>query len=250
MEHVRQRRVTLLDCPVDALTMAEAVRWVVLAARMGEPRRIAVLNANKLHMMRRDLVLRDIVASSALVIPEWAAVWGVRQTTGRSIPHVGGLMLARALLPAAEQHGLRLFLLGARSSVVETLAERIRTEYPRLAIAGWQHGYFQQDEEADVVGRIASSRADLLLVALGSPRQEQWIARLQPACGVPVALGVGGSFDVLSGIKRDTPPWARGRGLEWLYRLSHDPMAYGRRYLVTNSWFVWAVLRAKLARTR
>jgi N-acetylglucosaminyldiphosphoundecaprenol N-acetyl-beta-D-mannosaminyltransferase len=102
------------------------------------------------------------------------------------------------------------------------------------------------DIEAAALAEIEAARPDMLFVAFGSPRQEQWIAQHCHQLGVPVSIGVGGTFDVLAGIKPDAPAWARGRGLEWLTRLAQDPRAYARRYLVTNTWFVWQVVKARL----
>ena len=96
--------------------------------------------------------------------------------------------------------------------------------------------------------QIKTSRSDFLLVAMGTPKQELWIARHKAELGVPVTMGVGGSFDVLAGLKTDTPSWARGHGLEWLYRLALDPRNLWKRYLLTNPWFVYRVLRERLGR--
>jgi N-acetylglucosaminyldiphosphoundecaprenol N-acetyl-beta-D-mannosaminyltransferase len=153
------------------------------------------------------------------------------------------------LLEAAEHHRLSVYLLGSSGDVVEELAVRLGRERPALPVAGWHHGYLDDEGWEGVVAEIGEARPDLLFVAMGSPLQEQRIAEL--ACRLPtlrVAMGVGGSFDVLSGRKKDAPAWARGRGLEWLYRLAQDPRRLWRRYLVTNGWFVAAVLRQWLAR--
>lgn len=85
-------------------------------------------------------------------------------------------------------------------------------------------------------------KPDMLFVAMGSPKQEYWIEDHAKELGVPVAMGVGGSFDVLAGLKKDTPAWARGNGLEWLYRLMLEPKAYWKRYLICNPWFIWKVI--------
>ena len=149
-------------------------------------------------------------------------------------------------MPFAEQRCLRPFLLGAAPNVVTQLVDQLRTKYPGLHIAGFHHGYLTTPAlEKHVVEQIRESGADALFVAMGSPAQELWIDRHKNEMGVPVSIGIGGSFDVLSGQKPDTPAWARGHGLEWLYRLAQNPRAYAKRYLVTNAWFVSAVLRAK-----
>ena len=238
-------RVSILGTLVDNLTLPEALAWV--GARIearGAPALVAPVNANKYWLMSRSPRLRDIVAAAGLVVPEYAVVWA-GQVLGTPLKeHLGGIMLLQALLAEASDQGYRLFFLGARPPVVETMVERIRRRRPRLQIAGWHHGYFQGRDE-QIVELIRASRADVLFAALGVPRQEFWLDQHLRRLAVPVAMGVGGSFDVLAGVKRDAPGWARGHGLEWLYRLWQQPSAYWRRYAVTNPWFVVQVLRAK-----
>jgi N-acetylglucosaminyldiphosphoundecaprenol N-acetyl-beta-D-mannosaminyltransferase len=212
---------------------------------------IVVVNANKLYQMAGSDDLRRIVTSAELIIPEWAMVWAARRLGLPPLVHSGGLLVARAFLPFAEAHGLRPFFLGATPETMAALVARVQQDYPRLEIAGAHHGYLSDPEvEARVIDQIHRTAPDVLFVGMGSPAQERWIAARRDTLGVPVSIGIGGSFDVLSGRKPDTPAWARGRGLEWLYRLEQDPMAYGRRYVVTNSWFVVQVFKAILRGSR
>jgi N-acetylglucosaminyldiphosphoundecaprenol N-acetyl-beta-D-mannosaminyltransferase len=159
-----------------------------------------------------------------------------------------GISLFRRLLEVAPEKGWSVYLLGAKPEVVAALVERLRRERPGLRIAGHRHGFMSAEEESAVVAEIARARPDLLFVAMGSPRQEYWLEQFGAATGARVTLGVGGSFDVLAGVKRDTPDWARGRGLEWLYRLWLDPRNLWKRYLITNSWFLWRVFSERLRR--
>jgi N-acetylglucosaminyldiphosphoundecaprenol N-acetyl-beta-D-mannosaminyltransferase len=239
-------RIMVLGCPVDRLTIPEILEWIASAVERKRPSAIAVVNANKLHQMARDPELRSIVSTAELIIPEWAMVWAARRLKLPPLIHSGGLPVARAFLPFAEERGLRPFFLGAKQEVIDALGARLRRDFPRLQIAGMHHGYLNDPAvEASALGEIRRAAPDVLFVAMGSPAQERWIAAHKAELGVPVSMGIGGSFDVLSGAKPDTPSWARGRGLEWLYRLALDPPAYARRYLVTNTWFVTQVLKAK-----
>jgi N-acetylglucosaminyldiphosphoundecaprenol N-acetyl-beta-D-mannosaminyltransferase len=236
---------------VDRLTIPETLAWMADAIEQKARATIAVVNANKLHQMAHDPELRSIVTAADLIVPEWAMVWAARRLRLPPLVHSGGLLVAKAFLPFAEARGLRPFFLGARPDVVEALATRLQRDYPRLQIAGVHHGYLRdRATEAAALERIQRAAPDVLLVGMGSPAQERWIAAHRDALAVPVSIGVGGTLDVLSGVKADTPSWARGRGLEWLYRLALDPPAYARRYLVTNTWFVGQVLRARADRRR
>ncbi|HKG22840.1 MAG TPA: WecB/TagA/CpsF family glycosyltransferase, partial [Blastocatellia bacterium] len=108
---------------------------------------------------------------------------------------------------------------------------------------GYRNGYFGAQESERIAGKIKESGADLLFVAMGSPAQEYWISSILRPAGVRFALGVGGSFDHLSGLARRAPAWMQSAGLEWLYRLMREPRRLWRRYLVGNSLFVWLVLK-------
>ena len=219
------------------------------AAREGKPRRIAVVNANKLFLMGRDARLKAIVQQSDLIVPEWAVVWGARRLGLSGVCHSGGLLISKALIPFAAETGLRVFFFGGTPDVVEALVQRVTTAQPRLEVAGYHHGYVGDAVGlAEVRRLISDARPDVLLVAMGSPAQEYWICDHAQPLGVPVSMGVGGSFDVLSNRKKDTPQWARGRGLEWLYRTVQSPRTHAKRYLVTNTWFLWQVFKARLVR--
>jgi N-acetylglucosaminyldiphosphoundecaprenol N-acetyl-beta-D-mannosaminyltransferase len=246
----RPARTEIAGVPVDRVDMAGAVGVVRRVIEAGERCRILVVNANKAWLARRDGRLRGMLAAAELVIPEWAMVWAAERLGRAGVHHVGGITLMVRLLEEAEGSGWTVYLLGARPEVVEALASRLRRERPALRLVGWHHGYLDATGDARVRAELATLRPDLLFVAMGSPLQEYWIDGVWGEPGPRVALGVGGSFDVLAGLKRDAPGWARGRGLEWLYRLAQDPRRLWRRYLVTNGWFVWTVWRERLARRR
>jgi N-acetylglucosaminyldiphosphoundecaprenol N-acetyl-beta-D-mannosaminyltransferase len=241
--------VSFLGCPVSRLSVSQTLEWMETAIAGKKPCQIAVVNANKFYLMSRDARLREIVRQSALVVPEWSVVWGAMKLGLPPLNHSGGILLAQKFIPYAARKGIRTYFLGARQETVEALVSKLKSDHPKLAIAGYHHGYLATPEiEASVIEDIRRSRPDVLFVAFGSPKQELWIDANMKSLDVPVSIGVGGSFDVLSGLKQDTPEWARGKGLEWLYRIAQNPRAYAKRYLVTNTWFVWQVLKEKYKR--
>jgi N-acetylglucosaminyldiphosphoundecaprenol N-acetyl-beta-D-mannosaminyltransferase len=243
----RPARLSVLGCPIDRLTIPETMTWMSEAIASRRPQTIAVVNANKLYQMAHNDEFRAIVTSADLIIPEWAMVWAARRLKLPPLVHSGGLLVARAFLPFAEERGLRPFFLGARPETIQALQKRLRTEHPRLKVAGAHHGYLSDPAvEASTIAMIQEARPDVLFLAMGSPLQERWLARHRAALNVPVSIGIGGALDVLSGVKPDSPSWTRGRGLEWVYRMALDPAKYARRYAVTNSWFVAQVLKAIL----
>lgn len=240
-------RIRFLGCPVDSLDRQALLRtvaeWVVLRV----PRRITVLNANKLWQMSHDMRLWRVVVESDLIIPEWSVVWGAARLGLRGLHFLPGIEIVREILRHAEQTGISVYFLGAREQPLSRMIISIKEAYPLLRISGWHHGYLASAQLLrDALEDIRIAHPDILFVGMGSPRQEYFIAEHQKNLNVPAAMGVGGSFDVLSGDKRDTPDWARGRGLEWLYRLAQEPRAYWKRYLITNPWIVYQVMKARI----
>jgi N-acetylglucosaminyldiphosphoundecaprenol N-acetyl-beta-D-mannosaminyltransferase len=170
---------------------------------------------------------------------------------GRVLGHpirdnVNGTDLFPRLCQALVGSGRKMYLLGGRPGVPEAVAKWVTTYFPGVRVCGVRDGYFRPHEEAAVVQEIADSDADLLLVALGAPRQEQWIARHKNQLGCKVAIGVGGLFDFYSGRIPRAPYWMRKRGLEWVYRLWQEPRRLAKRYLIGNPLFLWRLVRAAL----
>jgi N-acetylglucosaminyldiphosphoundecaprenol N-acetyl-beta-D-mannosaminyltransferase len=239
-------RIELLEFPVDSVSMEDALDRVDEFVASRQPHQIMVSNANKLWQMHRNPRLAAIMRKADLVIPEKAVVIGAAVLGTPLKAHVGGSMLAEALLPHSEKMGHSIFFLGARQAVLESLVEKVRRTNPGLRIAGYHHGYFRPHGEEELRSAIRAAKPDILLVALGSPLQEYWIHDHVRELGVPVSIGVGGTFDVLAGIKKDAPPWVRKCSIEWLYRLVQDPRNLWKRYLTTIPWFLYAVLTVKI----
>lgn len=236
-------RITFLETKVDNLETQDALNWMGTRIKERNPGSIAVVNANKFWHMSRDKRLKQFVQTAELVIPEWAVVWGAARLGTPLKSYVAGVVLLQAAIPWAEKNGYRPYFLGAKPDVISALASRLSSDFPNLKPAGFHHGYLQtESEKQKVLDEISKSKPELVFVAMGSPQQEYWMTENAKALQIPVCMGVGGSFDVLAGIKKDTPSWARGNGLEWLYRLAQEPKAYWKRYLLSNPWFVGQVL--------
>jgi N-acetylglucosaminyldiphosphoundecaprenol N-acetyl-beta-D-mannosaminyltransferase len=154
-----------------------------------------------------------------------------------------GIELTMALMGEAEKHGWRVFLLGASPEVNAKAAEVLQQKHPRLVLAGAQHGFFGPEAEGEILSGIRSAAPDILLVALGVPRQELWSRRHQGELGVPVAIGVGGTLDVLAGRVQRAPRWMQRLNLEWLYRLYKEPWRWRRMLALPR--FVGAVLKER-----
>ncbi len=122
-------------------------------------------------------------------------------------------------------------------------SREIRALHPGLAIAGYRHGYYDESDEHVIATEIAAARPDMLFVAMSSPRKEYFLARHRETIGVPFTMGVGGSIDVIAGVRKRAPSVFQRLGLEWLFRLLQEPRRLARRYATTNTRFVLLVLR-------
>lgn len=237
-------RFQFLGYPIHRTSLPEAVTWA--CTRKGQdPAVIVVVNANKLWLAGREPALAAYMRGADLALPEYSVVWGARVLGLPPLEPVYGVSFARALLRYAGEHGVRVFLLGGRAEVAASLPARLQQAIPGLQLAGVHHGYIDSPAlNEEVIGRINASQADVLLVGMGSPRQELWIQANRARLRVGSLAGVGGSLDVLAGAKEDLT-WARGTGFEWLFRLLQQPGRYWKRYLVTNPWFLWQIARER-----
>jgi N-acetylglucosaminyldiphosphoundecaprenol N-acetyl-beta-D-mannosaminyltransferase len=239
------QRASFLDQSFDQVDMAEAVdqclRWCSDAQR---PRILLTLNASILVRMRSDDRLRDACAAGDLVVPDGVPVVWASRLTGASLKaRVAGIDLMQRLLEAADTHRLRIYFLGARQEVLDTLIRDCKGRYPGIQVVGSRNGYFSLAEEAHVIRQIEVSSADILFVGMPTPFKECWCEEHRDSLGARVIVGVGGSFDVLAGYIPRAPRWMQATGLEWCWRLIMEPRKLWKRYLVTNSLFVWYVLR-------
>jgi len=231
----------LLGLSFDAVTMETAVaRCLDFCRAPRTPHTVITANASHLCMMRRDPELARACRAGHLILADGMSVlWSLR-ASGRRIPErVTGVDLMARLLAAAGQHKLRVYFLGARREVIMALVEQTRVQYPGIEIAGFKDGYFRPDDHLKIVEEIRASKADLLFVGMPTPFKETWCERHRERLNVPVIIGVGGSFDVLAGFIRRAPRWVQSLGLEWLWRLLMEPRKLWKRYLITNSEFIW-----------
>jgi N-acetylglucosaminyldiphosphoundecaprenol N-acetyl-beta-D-mannosaminyltransferase len=159
---------------------------------------------------------------------------------------VTGIDLFERLVEHAARREWSVYFLGAREESVRGTVERLKSRRAELKVAGYHNGFFAASESDAIADAIKQSAADLLFVAMGSPAQEIWIASQLARTGVHFALGVGGSFDHLSGLAIRAPQWMQHAGLEWLYRLMREPRRMWRRYLIGNSKFISMVVSQRI----
>ena len=222
-------RVNILGVDVDAVTMAEAVDVVRRAMDTRAGVMVATANAEMLMRATHDEELHRILNASALVVPDGAGtVWAARHL-GHAMPErVAGYDLAQELLRCAPAEGRRVYFFGSAPGVAEKAKAKAEQLYPGIEIVGVRNGFFSPADNAAIIAEIRAARPDLLLVALGVPKQEKWIAAHLAELDVPVAIGVGGTLDVMAGVMKRAPYWMQRAKLEWLFRGLMQPKRAGR----------------------
>jgi N-acetylglucosaminyldiphosphoundecaprenol N-acetyl-beta-D-mannosaminyltransferase len=242
------RSIDVLGCRVDDLTMDEAVAECERLILAGRPAQVVTPNAEIVVAAGRHPELRDLINRSALSIPDGAGLLLAGRLLATPLrEQVTGTDLCYRLAALAAARGYRLFLLGAGPGVAAAAAAALRRRHPDLEVAGTFAGRAGPEGDAETRAAVAAAgRVDVLMVAYGAPRQERWIARNQAALGVPLALGVGGVFDFMSGRVPRAPAWLRRAGFDWLYRLVRQPWRWRRQLALPR--FVWLVARSAVRR--
>ena len=242
----------ILGIRVDETTMAAALDFLAaticahqIRAHQEDVRmrRVVTLNPEGLSLAAADTAFAKIVENADLVTADGAGLlWAARQL-GHPLPErVTGIDFMLRACARAAQEGWRVYLLGAKPGIAEAAAAKLQEQYAGLKISGLHHGYFA-DMEDEVIEQINAARPDLLFVALGLPAQERFCATYQQHIKAAVAIGVGGSFDVLSGKIKRAPLFMQRLRLEWLWRLLLQPSRLPRMMVLPK--FMWKVIKSK-----
>lgn len=232
-------------------TLKEAVDTIVALAGQKAGENIFFINPHCLNIARNHPVYARILRDTRYVYPDGSGIVMACQMLNTPLKeNVNGTDLFPKLCVEAEALQLRLYLLGGREGVAETMRQKLLAEYPKLQFAGLQHGFFKPEERDQVIAAINQSGADILLVAMGVPGQEIWLFEQRDKLTVPVRLGVGGLFDFYSGRIPRAPLWLREIGMEWTYRLLMEPTRMAKRYLIGNVVFLYHVMLEKRRRGR
>ncbi len=221
-------RQKVLGYPVDVVDQELALSVIESAWQNGKGLHIVTLNAEMVVAAQQDAELDRIIRHAHLIIPDGAGiVWAVR-LAGQNIYRLPGIELAAAALERAGQSGRSVALIGGRDEIVSRLAHDLPMRYPGLKVSGYHHGYFTIDEAESIVDDLSRHNPELVLVALGVPKQEYFIDRFASQFPHAVIIGVGGSFDVWAGQVKRAPALMRRLHLEWLYRLATEPWRWRR----------------------
>ena len=223
-------KVNVLGVLIDSVTMDEAVSKITTFVEEKGPHLVVTANPEMVMGARSDQLLEEILQRAQLVVADGIGVVWASRVLDRGVPQrVPGIELMESVLAQAAELGWRVFLLGGEEGIAEKASNAMREAFPGLNIVGTHHGFFRPgDEEEALLQHIKDSNPQVLFIALGVPRQEKWAAAHLAELKIPVAMGVGGSFNVWAGVDKRAPRWVRRIHLEWLYRLIRQPWRIGR----------------------
>lgn len=244
--------IEMMGVKIHNLDCEQAINWIQTSAEDKEQvSRLAFVNPDCLNRAFVNPEYKYAVSRFDRVFADGIGVHiGCGMLGVAMKDNLNGTDLFPRICELAQAECLTLYLLGGKPGITDKVVKNLVRQYPSLKIAGHQHGYFSEEDTSRVIGDINQSAADILLVAMGAPRQELWIDNNFNALRVGLALGVGGLFDFVSETMPRAPIWMREIGLEWVYRLYQEPARMWRRYIIGNPVFLYRVWKSKRIKSR
>lgn len=244
----KKHQANIMGCQIDLVSLSQALEEIkTLIKHKKPPAQIITINAEILYEAARDSKLRTVINDAQMVTPDGiGVVWAARQLGYKPQGRVTGIELVEAVCQEGANAGWKLFFFGAAPGVAEQAAVTLGQKFPGLKVVGAINGYFAPEDTANIIVSIKESAPDLLLVGLGAPRQEYWINDYKEQLQIPVCIGIGGSFDVIAGLKKRAPAFMIKLNLEWLYRLISEPSRIKRQLALPK--FVLLILKEKYRR--
>lgn len=240
-------KIQILNTKIHNLSAQETLEKIERAIRDKKQIHHVVVNAGKIVAMQTDLELQNSVNRSDLINADGQAVVWASKFLGKPLKErVAGIDLMESLVKVAHIKKHKIFFLGAKEEVVKAVVDKYSVEFSPDIIAGYRNGYFDRTEEKKIAEQISRSEANILFVAISSPTKENFLYRNKKALHtVNFIMGVGGSFDVVSGRLKRAPVWLQNAGLEWFFRFAQEPKRMWKRYLIGNTKFILMVLKER-----
>jgi len=255
-------RIKLFQVGIDQVDNQETIQKIEEFIVSKKPHQIVTPDTLAVLRAKKDTEYHAILKSADLVTPDGAGILWAATTLNYPLPErVTGIDIIHNICQLSAKKGYSLYLLGSYPGVAGEAALNLTKKYPGIKISGTHHGYFgcedsqncedvkngnndKNKEEEEVITKIKENRPDILLVGMGVPKQEKWISKNLEKLDVPVCMGIGGSFDVLSGRIPRAPLWMQRHGMEWVYRSIKQPNRAFRTLALF--YFIWLVIVGKI----
>lgn len=239
-------RITILDTTIDVLGVQDTIDLVEKYVITKTPLHLMGVNADKINEIRSNERLKQIVNNCGIINADGASVIMASKFLGKPLPErVAGIDLMNSLVALSAKKNYSIYLLGAKQEIVEKTAEVLKDKYIDLKIVGFHNGYFKKSDWPDISIELKQLKPDFIFVGITSPLKEYLIEFLQNDGNSGVFMGVGGSFDVISGKIQRAPLWMQKSGLEWLFRVIQEPRRLFIRYFLGNGKFIKDILEEK-----
>ena len=242
----KNKRITILDTVIDVLDTKETIELVEMYVKTKTPLHLMGVNADKINEVNKNELMKEIVNKCGIINADGASVILASKYLKKPLPErVAGIELMQDLVKLAEEKKYSIYLLGAKQNVVDETAQVLLNRHPNLIIKGVHNGNFKEEEWPNISKDIKNKKPDFVFVGITSPTKEYLIEFLQNNGNNCVFMGVGGSFDVISGNIPRAPKWMQRCNLEWLFRVMQEPKRLFKRYFVGNVKFIKAIIKEK-----
>lgn len=236
--------VPIYGLQVSKMNMDDTVEYLEQSIKKGKPQQIITANPIMIMTALEQPAYMQVMKHAELLVPDGAGLVWAASTCGQPVAErVAGYDLLHRLMDRGQALQWKVYLLGSTPEVIQATATRLKSLYPYTAIVGYRDGFFGPDQDAEIISEIRRLSPDLLFVARGADTQEPWIGTYKQELGVPIIMGVGGSFDVISGKTKRAPKLFQKLRLEWFYRLLKEPTRYKRMLALPK--FALKVLKDK-----
>jgi len=243
----QNERIKILGINIDVLKNKETVELVEKYVKTKTPLHLMGVNADKINETCENEKLKEIVNSCGIINADGASVVMASKYLKKPLPErVAGIDLMQDLVDLSERKGYSIYLLGAKKEVVEKTKNVLLKKYKKLKIVGIRDGYFEDSEWINIAEELEQNSPDFVFVGITSPKKEYLIEYLQNKGIKSVFMGVGGSFDVISGTISRAPLWMQRMNLEWLYRVMKEPKRLFKRYFFGNFKFIKKIIKEKV----
>lgn len=243
----KDRRRKILNTYINDLSLDETIEEIVHFIDGGRYIQHVVINANKIVLMKNNKDLCKVVNSCPIINADGISIYWAAKLLGIPLrQRVTGIDLFLKLIEVANEKGYKVFLFGAKEETILKVKSYFENKYKRLNIVGYRNGYFEEEDNKEIVEKMKQSGADMLFVAFSSPQKEFWINKYREEINIPFMMGVGGSFDVIAGEKKRAPKVMQKMGFEWLFRFIQEPRRMFQRNAVGSIKFVHYVIKEKV----
>lgn len=236
--------VNLFGVPISKLSMDETVHYLAEAIENKRPNQVITANPIMVMTALEQPDYLKVMKQADLIVPDGTGVvWAANYVGAPVKERVPGFDLLHCLLAFGEKQGWKVYLLGASAETIQTCYNNLKQQYPGIQFVGYHDGFFGEDRNQEIIELVRQTEPDLLFVGRSQDKQEPWIQQNREKLNVPVMMGVGGSFDVISGKLKRAPAFFIKMRLEWFYRLLQEPWRYKRMLALPK--FALKVIREK-----